>query len=306
MLIVNNFKLGRIVTAITAICLLNCFRVSAVWAEKVTLVLSHKHKLYEEVCQPFEKDEDFAVEKIYLSENYEEKAAAVLAITPSQADVIVAIGAKAAGLAADINSEIPVIYTLVYEPMKYSKRKAAGVIIQISLREQIAGLRKLFPDRKYIGVIFNPEFSSRQVNEARILVREYGFRLLAIPVDKREEIAKACDRFSSGSVDILLMVADQMIAHPKSLQVLVKYSKKQKIPLIGLSEYHVKNGAAVAFTVDFNDIGKQIVDMIRKGLDSTDNLVEYPRKVDILVNSTVKKQMELDDLVDLPENIYIP
>ncbi|MCK5242669.1 hypothetical protein KAR34_09475 [bacterium] len=272
-------------------------------AGKIVLLTSRDDGPYAEVCKAIEQSGNLEIEKVNLADNSPKAVKAVQDLSPDQADKIIAVGIKAIILSKKVDSRIPVIYTMVYNPVKFENRKSAGIIIRISVAEQIARLRELFPERKRIGVVFNPQYSGNQINQARGLMKKYDFQLFAIPVGNQEEISGALKRFSKGIINILWLVADQTVAHPESLKKLAAYSKQQRIPLIGLSRYHIQKGALAAFSVDFKDIGRQVA--ARAGKDFAEQEVEEPQKVIMFINGGLKKELGISDLTDLPGNIFI-
>jgi ABC-type uncharacterized transport system substrate-binding protein len=279
------------------------FCSEAVAATKVTLLVSRANGPFGEVAQSVERTDKTTIEKINVTRSSHTQDELVKKIMAQQSDVVVAVGGKAITFSRQLDTVLPVLYTMVYDPVDFVDRKVGGVIIRISIEEQIARLRQLFPERKCIGVIFTQQYSGQQVNQARNIVGKYGFQIAAISIEKAEEIPDAMKRLLQGTVDIVWMVADPLVAHPKALRVLVSNAQANKIPLIGLSKYHVNKGALAAFSVDFADVGEQVMSMAIQGFEA--NEVQSPRKVIIYISNKQKQMLKIDDLENLPENQYL-
>lgn len=273
---------------------------------KVKMLLARSSGPYEQVKLAIQKSAGFDLETFVMAGKSSVDQEVIGGFSPGTTDLVLAVGSQAVNPARKLDSRIPLVYTMVFDPVNFEPRQASGVILQISIQEQLARLRKMFPQRKRIGVLFNPNYSRAQINEARRLVGHYDFNLFALPVVKTSEVPAALERLGEGSVDILWMIADQTVVHPNSVKLLVEHSLDTKVPLIGLSLFHVKHNALAAFSVDFDDIGKQTAALIRKTLDSSGGpVVEQPRKIVIFVNKKVKDQMKIRDLAELPEITYI-
>ncbi|MCD4814370.1 hypothetical protein K8S19_11845 [bacterium] len=275
-------------------------------AGKVVMVLSHDKGPYQEVRAPIVKVLGEDLEEIILSKNHNIASSKVLGLIPEKTDLVIAMGKKAVGLAKNIHLDIPVYYSLVYDQVHFKKRGASGILVGIKIEQQIKLLRELFPERNRIGVIFNPGLTGSLVNHVRKIGGSHQFQLMAVPVGSRDEIQTACRRFTSNAVDLLLLVADPTVIHPASLKIIADYTRKNKIPLVGLSRFHVKSGAMLAFTVDFGDVGRQVIEIIQSGnVTASESRIIPPRKIDILVNEVLKKEMGIDDMREVLGVVYI-
>ncbi|MEW6515760.1 MAG: ABC transporter substrate binding protein [candidate division FCPU426 bacterium] len=276
-------------------------------AAKVKILLSRSSGPYEEVRESVQKQAAFETEAVFISGKIDEDQETVSRFKLEDTPLLLALGTQALAPVAKLDERIPVVYTLVFDPVPLPVRISSGVVIQIPLQDQLGKLAKLFPQRKQIGVLFNPDFSQELVNQAREAAESLGLRLLVVPVLKSADLPAALGRLQEGAAELIWMIADQTIVHPQAVKTIAEFSGKNRLPLIGLSLYHVQNGALAAFSVDFNDVGQQTAELAKRVLDGQETkAVEKPRKVIIYVNRRVKQQMQIKDLAELPEIQYVP
>jgi putative tryptophan/tyrosine transport system substrate-binding protein len=280
---------------------------SSAYAAKVKMLLGRSTGPYEEVRKSIQSNAGFDVEATFISGKANLDKDIVSGLSPDTTSLVLALGTQALTPAAKLDTRIPLVYTLVFDPATLPDRTSSGVVIQIGIKEQLEKLKALFPERKEIGVLFNPIYSQEQVNRARDAADGMGITLLVVPVEKTADLSASLDRLQAGSAELIWMFADQTIVHPQSVKIIAEFSRKKKIPLIGLSLFHVQNGAFAAFSVDFNDIGRQTVDLAKRTLNGdTSPVVETPRKVIIYVSRQVKEQMQIKDMVEVPQIQYVP
>jgi len=283
--------------------LLECCAFSAVMpvcgASKVMAVISRSLVPYQEALKGYEQSGTFEIEKV----NLEGDVAKGRLIKGDGKDVLLILGTEALTAIKDNWPDVPVVYTMVLEPYDAPGRRVSGVLMQVPLNEQIARIAKMFPDAKKIGVIYNPVYSKKAVNQAREMVGEFGMSLIPVAVEKPEEISAALANLRRAEVNVLWSVIDPTVAQPVAMSQMIKFSLDEKLPFIALANYHVKAGALATFGVDYNDIGAQTAALTRKMIETPGwhGRIETPRKIVIYVNTETRKHLGLDRLSQYPE-----
>lgn len=275
-------------------------------AGKVVVFVSRSADPYLQAARGFQSE--FGQAPVFFNmEGDAEKARQSLgALSPDAVRLVVAIGTEAAQSLGVLDPAIPVVYTLVMEPLKLPERQATGVVIKLSLEDQFQRLQKLFPGRKRVGVIYDPRFSSRDIEEARKLAPTYDLTLMPLAVEKSEEVPEALPKLARGSIDLIWMLPDRTVAAPAAVQVLIAHALREGVPLIGLSMYHVRSGALGALTVNFEDLGAQTARLARRVLAGGSlPSFETPHRVVIYINPKVQKQLGLEDLSVFPEVSFV-
>lgn len=244
---------------------------------------------------------------VYNMEGDAEKAGKVLGrLSPDSVRLVVAIGTEAGQAVRALDPAIPVVYTMVMEPLELSRPQVTGVVIKLSIEEQFRRLQKLFPRRKRVGVIYDPRFSSRDIEAARKLASAHDLILMPLAVAKAEEVPEALPKLARGNVDLIWMLPDRTVATPAAVQALIAHAQREGVPLIGLSMFHVRSGALGALAVDFGDLGGQTARLAKRVLaGGTLPAWETPRRVVIYINPKVQKQLGLEDLSVFPEVSFV-
>lgn len=270
--------------------------------KNVLVLLSRSVPSYNAALEGFKTRAPFKVELLNL-----EKSPGVVADLPARTaagefDAVVAIGTEAALTAGKLNLSVPVVYTMVLQPLKFPASNFSGVLVKIGVAEQLARIHKLLPGRSRIGVIYNPDYSGEDINLARKVAGNYNLTVYAVPVVSKNDIDAALGKMTADMVDALWMVVDEMTADPAVFAKLSQQCNQQKMPLIGLSAGHVKAGALAAFCADFSDVGAQTAEYVQTQLESgLKSPVATPRKVIVYFNEPLHQQLKIGDVSEFPD-----
>jgi len=274
-------------------------------AAKVAVVISRSAAPYLTAAQGLKQAARFEMEMFNMEGDAEKGRQFMSGFAPEAVSLVIAIGTEAGLAAKQADPAIPVVYSMVMEAIEFPKHKAAGVVIKIGLDDQFSRVRKMFPTRRRIGVIYTQN-SIQDIEQARAEVAKFDLSLYPIAVEKSEEVPDALSKLNHGTVDLLWMVPDKVLTSPAVVAQMIQHSLKENLPFIGLSMYHAKMGALAGFSVDFADVGSQTAVLAKKQMDEGARArVETPRKVIIYVNPKVQKQMGLDDLSAFPEVAFV-
>jgi len=270
-------------------------------AAKVAVVLSKDLPAYQTVLDGYAATAPFEVKKLTLEGDLQSGLQTLTALSAEGTDLLVTIGPEATHL-AKTSAQIPFIYTMVIEPQSVSGVNAGGVLMQVDLADQMAWIRKLFPEAKRVGVIYNPASSLKSINRARIAAEQHQLSLAPIAINGPSEIGSALEKVRASKHEVLWSVVDSIVLQPSVMREIIAFTHENKIPFIGLSESQVKIGALAAITADFKDLGPQCAELSKKMvLDGYAGGVESPRKVCIYVNPAVQKSLGLQTWVSFSE-----
>ncbi len=222
-------------------------------------------------------------------------------------DVIVAIATPAAQAVVAATKSIPVVYSAVTDPvaaqlvpsMEPSETNVTGVSDALVLEEQIELIKKVAPDAKRVGMVYNPgEANSVVVVESlRDLLPEAGMELVEATAPRTVDVGAAA-RSLVGKVDVIYTNTDNNVV--SAYESLVKVGNDAKIPLIASDSDSVPRGAIAALSVNYHDLGLQTGDMVLRILNGEapgDIASETGEKLELHVNpEAAKKQgVTLDD-----------
>ena len=173
---------------------------------------------------------------------------------------------------------------------------ATGVLLNQSVEVQLDYLHRILPDVRRVGVLFNPSENEQFVSNAQILARKMDIDLIAKPVSQPRDLPKALRSIGSNT-QMIWGIADHIVLAPETVQHLLVYSFRNRLPLSGLSEPWVKAGALYALERDYFDIGVQCGEMAVKSLEgiSLENIPpSTPRKVLYALNLKTAHHMKLN------------
>lgn len=179
-------------------------------------------------------------------------------------DLILALGTKAARLAAEHLGHVPIIYSMVLTPpedeLQKPKISMTGATLSIPLAVQIEELKRAFPTLKRIGIISDPLRTKHLADSASELCRKQGIEARIGWAKGEEEVPHAV-RALKDSIEVLWMIPDETVLTPRSSRFIIFELIKSGVPVIGLSSAYVKAGALMSLDCNYSDIGRQSAEL---------------------------------------------
>ena len=137
----------------------------------------------------------------------------------------------------------------------------AGIGTFQPVRETFQLAKKLNPDLKTVGVVFNPGDAAAEacLILARDECKKLGITLLEAQVESSSAVAEAAASLTSRGVQALWLGGDNTVE--VAIESLVKAAKQAGIPLFSNSPVNLKVGAFVAVGADYREVGRLTGDM---------------------------------------------
>lgn len=275
---------------------------SPVFGAKIGILSNEKIPVYAEIVANFKKamiPEGHTVKDIAV---LNDDKATIRNIKDSGCQYFFSVGAPASKACND--SGFPGVFTMVVDPVKNGliqkdgspKGLMTGVLVDVSPRIQFSYLKKIMQGKNRIGILFDPGVSNFVVTQYLKCADEFGVRILDIPVLSKEEVPPSVESLK-GKVDYILSVVDNTVYNVQSIQVILRFSITNKVPLIGFSAPQVKAGAMLAFYCHYPSLGTQaakLMTSIAGGGDVKNMLVELPEETDYAVNMRSAAIMKID------------
>lgn len=204
------------------------------------------------------------------------------------ADLVVALGARAATTAARDYRGTPAIGAMVSRESALPENSVAGsVVLEFSLETELEWMSRLLPKARRIGVLYSSEENARLVNRARELARPFGMEIVARRVANPGEIPAALNALAGGA-DALWGISDEVVLTPETAKAMLLASLRTRIPFVGLSTQWARAGAVYALERDYDDLGAQTAELAVRLLDggatARSNEIIRPRKVVYALN----------------------
>ena len=221
-------------------------------------------------------------------------------------DAIVAIATPSAQ-AVVAATNVPVVYSAVTDPvaaqlvasMEPTGTNVTGVSDLLALDKQIDLIKKIVPNAKRVGMVYNPGEANSVVVVKKLqeLLPKYGMSLVEAAAPRSVDVASAA-RSLIGKVDVIYTNTDNNVV--SAYESLVKVGNDAKIPLVASDTDSVKRGGIAALGINYRDLGVQtgkVVVRILKGEKPGAIASETSSKLELYVNpgAAAKQGVTLSD-----------
>lgn len=211
--------------------------------------------------------------------------------------VVVPLGSLAAARAADIPTETPIVACLVLDEGGLARRPhSSAVTLQFPVALEFEWLKRVLPNARSVGVLYDPRTNAERVARAREVVGRYGLSLMAREVPRPQDLPDALEALAD-RVDVLWGMADPVVLTAATAKPVLTFSYSNRIPFVGLSESWVKAGALYALERDYEDIGRQCGESVAQTLEGrgpASFVALPPRKVSYTLNLRAARYMRLE------------
>ncbi len=179
-------------------------------------------------------------------------------------DLIFTIATPAAQAAYNSTKDIPIVFTAVTDPVdadiandwKSSGTNVTGTSDKVPVDQQIDLLKKLIPDAKTLGVIYNTSEANSviQVDELKKAAEAKGLSVKEIGVTNVNEINQNLSS-ALGDIDALYTPTDNTVASGYAL--VGNLCIEKNVPIIGAEEAVVDKGGLASIGIDYYKLGKE-------------------------------------------------
>lgn len=286
-------------------------------AKDVIALKSRDLAPYQEAVDGFKSSVRARVRTVsmHTDKDYDE-AGLIQNLKDQEFNLIYALGSEALHLAVSRFPEVPVIYSFVLEPGAIIEqagrghhRAIRGISMNIPPELQLRTLARMAPQIKKIGVVYDRSKSEDLVMKARIASRQLGLALVERTIVKKQD---AIDAFTGlqGQVDCILMLPDVTVITAETVKYLLLFSFRTNIPLIGISEKYVTQGALFALSADIADLGKQageLATQVLSGKESTERTLSDPASLTLSINAKTAVKFGIsipEEVLKSAERVY--
>ena len=224
-------------------------------------------------------------------------------LVSSKPDLIYAIATTTTQAVAQATNDIPVVFSAITDPESAGilKENVTGVSDRVNIKQQLELMKKLNPNAKKVGVIFNSseQNSMVQVNDLKTAASELGMEVVATGVTQASEIPQASETLI-GEVDMIYTPTDNLVA--SLINLITEKAIAAKKIVFGAEAAHVEGGALITQGVDYYELGKRAGQMaieILKGKKPSEIKIETVELNNIVVNEKTLNALG----ISLPEEI---
>jgi putative ABC transport system substrate-binding protein len=204
-------------------------------------------------------------------------------IRASDASLVVAVGLKAA-LAAKLEIvDIPIVYMMILDPLKYQLNGSnmTGTLLETPLDRQLRLLHTLLPTKHRLGVLYDPSKTAARIKEAELQASANEFQLQGFPVAGEKEVPQQL-RALLATVDALWLMPDSTVLTDESIRFILESALAQHVPVIGFSPEFTRLGALLSLSVNYGEVGRETGSLGKRILDGERILPLRPMPVERL------------------------
>jgi ABC-type uncharacterized transport system substrate-binding protein len=249
---------------------------------------------------------NIALEPRWAEGKYERYPAIAADLVRLKVHVIVAIGGAATKAAKQVTSTIPIVMSLVTEPVESGlvaslARPGANVTGTSIMAADLAGkqvelLKQALPEVSRVALLWNPANpgGAVQLREAKAAAQAMGVRLQALEARDSHEIDSAFAAMTRERAGALVVLADAILYNQR--KQIAELAAKSRLPSASALRDYVEAGGLIAYSADFLDLERRsatFVDKILKGAKPADLPVEQPTKFELVINLKTAKALRL-------------
>lgn len=222
-------------------------------------------------------------------------------VSAEHASIVIALGREAIAEALRLPPSVLVIFDLVVTPPVITRPNTTGFYMATPTREYTEFIANHLRDVSQIAVVGSRD----QIN---ILGRGDSARLTSYSVRNAFDFVNTLSQLNGA--DAILLLPDVSLLTEAALEEAYLLSFRKKIPLLGVSEKNVRDGALFALVVDPIYVGRLIGEYATKALNGA-NVGQLPpsppRKFQLFVNLDTARKMGIrvpEDMVRSAKRTY--
>jgi len=243
-----------------------------------------------------EQQNDLEFVDIALGNDIEDTEGLKDIIQRESVPLVLTLGPKAFRSAAQQDVDAPLIAGLTRDASALENNtNATGVVLEYKVETQLRWIKRILPDFKTIGVLYNPAESGHRVEAAKKEAAALGLNFVAQEVNSPRELPVAMESLFR-RVDVLWGITDPVVLSRQTAKAILLTSFRNKVPFIAPSSAWVKAGALYSLEVDYSDLGVQTGEMARNVLNGRQVSTvppQEPREVRYSLNLRTAEHMRL-------------
>ena len=216
----------------------------------------------------------------------------------SKEDLIFAIATNAAQSVSQATNDIPVVFAAITDPQSAGilKNNVTGVSDRMDVKQQLELLKKIGPNIKNVGVIYNSseQNSKIQVEDLKKAAKELGLSIVEKSVVQANEIPQTVDNLVR-EADAIYLPTDNLVV--SGMNLIASEAVNARKPVVVSENSSVKEGALFTMGLDYYALGKRTGEMaieILKGKPVSQIPFETSKQMKLYVNSKTAQVLGLD------------
>lgn len=213
------------------------------------------------------------------------------------ADLLVPLGSAALRAVIDERPALPAVASMVpRESDLAGAQNTTGVVLEFTPEVEFQWLRRILPDARRVGVLYNTAENQLRIIEATAAAGSSAFELHTLPVAEPRDLPDALEAIA-GKAQVLWGITDRVVMTPETAKPILLFLLRHRIPLVGPSAPWVKAGTLYALDRDYADLGRQAAELaarVLKGQSPGSLRPLRPRKALLAINRRTAAALDLD------------
>ena len=235
------------------------------------------------------------------AKQFRDTAGAIVAARP---DVIVALGSRALRALKDETQTIPIVFTLVADPVAQGLVKSLarpdGNVTGLTNYEYsfpgkwVDALKEIEPRIKRILLLVNPQNSGALAlaKSVEAMGGQYSVEMVPGEVRTVTDIETVLDRFGTGTDRAVIVFPDGLVVNNRVM--LIERINRARLPAVFPFRSFTQSGGLLSWGLDFVDVYRQAAtyaDRLLKGERPSDLPIQAPNKFDLSINLKTAKAL---------------
>ncbi|MDO8785821.1 MAG: ABC transporter substrate binding protein [Syntrophales bacterium] len=200
--------------------------------------------------------------------------------------LVIALGREAVDEALRLPPSIAVIYDLVIIPPIVNRANMTGFYMATPVERYIEVIENYLPSIRRIAVVGSS-------NLVKILGVADSPQVVSYRVKNSLEFVSTIKRLDG--FDAILLLPDSAVLTATAVEEVYLLSFKKGIPILGVSEKYVKQGALFSLVLEPSDVGRQIGERASRAMAGGVDLGSFPpspsRKFAMFINTDTARRM---------------
>ena len=255
----------------------------------------------------YDEDRDYSLRVRYAEGDVNRITVLTEEVLRLKPDVLVS-GTMAGVLAAKkITNSIPIVSEALTDPVGFGVAASharpdgnvSGMLLMAEdLPTKLLSLAlEIIPGTTKVGLLVNPSNPIQSVLRRGLetAARRRGIELVTSEATSGEDVHAALQKLSGDNAKIVLALHDMMFLNERKRIAL--FAMAERLPTVFGFRENVEDGGLMSYGTDMRENWRRtatFVDKILKGAKPSDLTIEYPTKVQLVINLTAAKALGLD------------
>jgi len=218
-------------------------------------------------------------------------------------DMVIAVGTSAAIAAAKEIKNVPLVFTMVYDPVeskiaadwKSSGNNTTGASPRVSM-SQLMQVLKQFAPVKRLAVLYTPgeKNSETQLKDITAVQAEAQIKVVPVPLTRKEEVASVVSEVT-GAADAIYLSGSNIVG--SSVATIVDAATKAKVVTVSHLDDLVDKGVLLGVCADPHAVGVLSgakAAKVLKGAKPASVPIESLKKLDVIINMKTARAGKID------------